>query len=173
MLSTARLSGPIDHCAGDLTVTAPAGARLAAVNRLLAAERQWLALDPLASDRATIGGIVATSDSGPRRQRHGTPKDLIIGVEMALADGRLAKAGGRVVKNVAGYDLARLLCGSFGCLAVITSATFKLAPLAPASRTVVVTGSRHPAARRSGARGLGQPAHADRDRAHLAAARGS
>ena len=142
VLSTTRLSGAIDHCAGDLTVTAPAGARLAAVNHLLAADRQWLALDPLASDRATIGGIVATSDSGPRRQRHGTPKDLIIGAEMALADGRLVKAGGRVVKNVAGYDLARLLCGSFGCLAVITSATFKLAPLAPASRTVVVAGNR-------------------------------
>jgi glycolate oxidase FAD binding subunit len=141
VLSTARLSGPVDHCAGDLTVTVPAGARLAAVNRVLAAERQWLALDPLASDRATIGGIVATNDSGPRRQHHGTPKDLIIGVKMVLPDGRTAKAGGRVVKNVAGYDLARLLCGSFGCLAVITSATFKLAPLAPASRTVVATGS--------------------------------
>ena len=67
-------------------------------------------------DRATIGGIVATNDSGPRRHRYGTPRDLIIGVEIALADGRIAKAGGRVVKNVAGYDLSRLMCGSFGSL---------------------------------------------------------
>ena len=90
---------------------------------------------PARADRATIGGIVATNDSGPRRHRYGTPRDLIIGIEMALADGRVAKAGGRVVKNVAGYDLSRLLCGSFGSLAVITSATFKLSPLPPASRT--------------------------------------
>src|SRR5262249_24057467 len=74
------------------------------------------------------------------RQRHGTPRNLIIGIEMALADGRLARAGGRVVKNVAGYDLMRLVCGSFGSLAVITSVTFKLAPLPAASRTIVVPG---------------------------------
>src|SRR5258708_31867137 len=91
------------------------------------------------SHRATIGGIVATNDSGPRRHRYGTPRDLIIGVEMALVDGRTAKAGGKVVKNVAGYDLARLLCGSFGSLAVITAATFKLSPAPPASRTVAST----------------------------------
>ena len=137
LLSTLRLDGPIDHCAGDLTVTTAAGARLAQVNAALAAQGQWLPLDPIALEQATIGGIVATNDSGPRRHLHGTPRDLIIGVEMALAGGRTAKAGGRVVKNVAGYDLSRLLCGSFGSLAVITSATFKLAPLAPVSRTVV------------------------------------
>ena len=91
------------------------------------------------SHRATIGGIVATNDSGPRRHRYGTPRDLIIGIEIALADGRTAKAGGRVVKNVAGYDLSKLLCGSLGTLAVITSATFKLSPVAPFSQTVVAT----------------------------------
>ena len=139
VISTSRLNAPIDHRAGDLTATIPAGAALGAVNDWLGRERQWLPLDPAAADRATIGGVVATNDSGPRRQAHGTPRDLIIGVEMALADGRLAKAGGRVVKNVAGYDLARLLCGSFGSLALVTKATFKLAPLAPASRTVVAT----------------------------------
>jgi glycolate oxidase FAD binding subunit len=139
VLSTARLNAPVDHCAGDLTATAPAGASLAAINEILGRERQWLALDPPASDRATIGGIIATNDSGPRRHRHGTPRDLIIGVEMALVDGRTAKAGGRVVKNVAGYDLGRLLCGSFGTLAIITGATFKLTPLPPASRTIVAT----------------------------------
>lgn len=137
VLSTARLSFPIDHCAGDLTVTAASGAPLETVNGILARERQWLPLDPPTFDRATVGGVVATNDSGARRQKHGTPRDLIIGVEMVRADGRVAKSGGRVVKNVAGYDLARLLCGSFGTLAVVTRATFKLAPLAPASRTVV------------------------------------
>jgi glycolate oxidase FAD binding subunit len=139
VLSTARLSAPVDHCAGDLTATVPAGASLAAVNQIIGREHQWLPLDPAASDRATIGGIIATNDSGPRRQKHGTPRDLIIGVEMALVDGRTAKAGGRVVKNVAGYDLGRLLCGSFGTLAVITGATFKLTPSPPASRTIVAT----------------------------------
>jgi glycolate oxidase FAD binding subunit len=139
VLSTARLSGPIEHCAGDLTATVPAGATLAAVNDLLGRERQWLPLDPPARDRATIGGIVATNDSGPRRHRHGPPRDLLIGVELALANGTRCKAGGRVVKNVAGYDLGRLVCGSFGSLAVITAATFKLAPLPAASRTVVAS----------------------------------
>ena len=102
---------------GDLTATLPAGATLARGQRACwRASGQWLPLDPPLADRATIGGIVATNDSGPRRHRYGAPRDLIIGIEIALADGRVAKAGGRVVKNVAGYDLARLLCGSFGSL---------------------------------------------------------
>jgi len=139
VLSTVRLIAGVDHCAGDLTAILPAGASLAHVNEVLGREGQWLPLDPPLSDRATIGGIVATNDSGPRRHRYGTARDLIIGIEMALVDGRTAKAGGRVVKNVAGYDLSRLLCGSFGTLAFIISATFKLAPLPAASRTVVAT----------------------------------
>ncbi len=139
LLSTARLTTGIDHCAGDLTAVLPAGATLASVNAVLGHERQWLTLDPARASRATIGGIVATNDSGPRRHRFGAPRDLIIGIEMVLVDGRTAKAGGRVVKNVAGYDLSRLMCGSFGSLALITSATFKLSPIAPASRTVVIT----------------------------------
>ena len=93
VLSTTRLNTPIEHCAGDLTVTVPAGASIAAVNRLLAREGQWLPLDPAYAGRATIGGIVAANDSGPRWQRYGTPRDLIIGIEMALASGRVAKAG--------------------------------------------------------------------------------
>lgn len=137
ILSTARINAPVEHCAGDLTATLPAGTTLAAANEILAGGGQWLPVDPLFGDRATIGGIIATNDSGPRRYKYGTPRDLIIGVEMALADGRLAKAGGRVVKNVAGYDLGRLACGSYGALAVITSATFKLAPLPRSSRTVL------------------------------------
>ncbi len=138
ILSLARLREPIEHCAGDLTVTAPAGASLLEVNEHLAREGQWLPLDPWAGGRSTIGGLLATNDSGPRRLRYGCPRDLIIGIDFALADGRRAKAGGRVVKNVAGYDLGRLLCGSYGSLAVITAATFKLSPLPPASRTVAI-----------------------------------
>jgi len=138
LLSLTHMAASIEHCAGDLTATVPAGVTLAETNRVLAQGGQWLALDPPCAQQATIGAIVATNASGPRRHRYGTSRDLIIGVEMALADGRLAKAGGRVVKNVAGYDLARLMCGSFGSLAVITSATFKLSPAAPASRTVVI-----------------------------------
>ncbi len=139
VLSTTRLTEAVDHVAGDLVATAPAGATLDAVNTVLQRERQWLPLDPPRSSRATIGGIIATNDSGPRRHRYGTPRDLIIGIEIALVNGRTAKAGGRVVKNVAGYDLSKLLCGSLGSLAVITSATFKLSPLAPHSQTLVAT----------------------------------
>ena len=114
----------------DLTATVQAGAALGPVNRELGGHGQWIPLDLPWSEHATIGGIVATNESGPRRHRHGAPRDLIIGVGLARTDGHLVKAGGIVVKNVAGYDLARLLTGSFGCLAVIVTATFKLAPLA-------------------------------------------
>jgi glycolate oxidase FAD binding subunit len=137
LLKTTKLTTAIDHVAGDLVATVPAGVSLDSVNELLRRERQWLPLDPPRSDRATIGGIVATNDSGPRRHRFGAPRDLIIGIEIALVDGRVAKAGGRVVKNVAGYDLSKLMCGSLGTLAVVTSATFKLSPVAPCSQTLV------------------------------------
>ena len=138
LLSTAALDAVVEHRHGDLTATIQAGARLATVNAALAEHGQWLPLDPPRPERATIGGVVATNDSGPRRHRHGAPRDLIIGITMARSDGQLSKAGGIVVKNVAGYDLSRLLTGSFGCLGVIVSATFKLAPIAAASRTVLV-----------------------------------
>src|SRR5215813_3634643 len=139
LLSTTRLTEGIDHVAGDLVATVPAGATLDAVNDVLCRAGQWLPLDPPRSSRATIGGIIATNDSGPRRHRFGTPRDLIIGIEIALVNGKTAKAGGRVVKNVAGYDLSKLLCGSLGSLAVITSATFKLSPVAAHSQTLVAT----------------------------------
>jgi glycolate dehydrogenase FAD-binding subunit len=139
VVSTARLNAVVDHRFGDLTATVQAGAPLAYVNRELGMHNQWIPLDPHRDDAATIGGIVATNDSGPRRHRHGAPRDLIIGMTMARADGRLARSGGIVVKNVAGYDMARLMTGSLGTLALIVDATFKLAPVAPASRTVAVT----------------------------------
>ncbi len=137
-LSTTGLNRVVAHRHGDLTATVEAGAVFDDVNRELARHGQWIPLDPNWPDRATIGGIVSTNDSGPRRHRYGGPRDLIIGIEIARADGVRAKAGGIVVKNVAGYDLARLMTGSFGCLAVILSVTFKLYPLTPASGTVVV-----------------------------------
>jgi len=138
LMSTARLNAVVAHRHGDLTATIQCGARLGEVNRVLAQHRQWIPLDPPSADRATIGGLVATNDSGPRRHRYGAPRDLIIGVEFARADGRLAKGGGIVVKNVAGYDLPRLLTGSFGSLGVIITATFKLYPLTAVSRTLIV-----------------------------------
>ena len=138
LLSTAKLDAVVAHRHGDLTATVEAGANLARVNAALARHAQRLPLDPPWPERATIGGIVATNDSGPARHHHGAPRDLIIGCSIVLADGREAKSGGIVVKNVAGYDLGRLLTGSFGSLAVITSATFKLAPVASSSRTVSI-----------------------------------
>ncbi len=139
LLSMRRMSGVEAHRHGDLTATVQAGTTLSAMNAVLAEHRQWLALDPPDPDTATIGGIVATNDSGPRRHWHGAPRDLIIGMTLARADGVMAHSGGIVVKNVAGYDLARLLTGSFGSLGVVVNATFKLAPRADASRTVAVT----------------------------------
>lgn len=136
-MSTRRLTSGLAHYAGDLVATVPAGCTLHDVNAALARERQWIALDPPHAAAATIGGIVATNDSGPRRHGFGAPRDLIIGIEVALASGSVAHSGGRVVKNVAGYDLGRLFCGSRGSLGLITSVTFKLAPIAAASRTVV------------------------------------
>jgi glycolate oxidase FAD binding subunit len=142
VLSTRQLSAVLEHRHGDLTATVQAGAPLARVNGELNAHHQWIPLDPPWAQTATIGGIIATNDSGPRRHRHGAPRDLIIGVTLARADGRLAKAGGIVVKNVAGYDMARLVTGSYGTLALIVDATFKLAPVASSSRTVIVTAER-------------------------------
>ena len=134
--STARLHRVLAHAHGDLTATVESGATVGEVNRQLARHGQWLPLQPSFED-ATIGGTIATNESGPLRHRHGTPRDLLIGVQLATTDGRLVKAGGNVVKNVAGYELGKLVCGSFGSLAAIVTATFKLAPLPGASATLV------------------------------------
>jgi glycolate dehydrogenase FAD-binding subunit len=138
ILSMRRLNRVLAHEHGDLTATVEAGATLREVNQALARHRQWLPLDPPFADEATIGGILATNDSGPLRHRYGTPRDLVIGIQLATTDGVLSKAGGRVVKNVAGYDLSKLVTGSFGSLAAIVSATFKLSPIASASKTMIV-----------------------------------
>jgi glycolate oxidase FAD binding subunit len=137
IVSTRRLDRIVRYEPGDLTVTVEAGASIAGVNQQLARQGQWLPLDVL-SDAATIGGAIATNDSGPLRHRYGTPRDQVIGIRLATADGRLASAGGQVVKNVAGYDLSKLMAGSFGTLAAIVAATFKLAPRPAATATLVV-----------------------------------
>ena len=135
VLSTSRLLSPLVHRDGDLTATVGAGVRLVDLNAHLEQNGQWLPVEsPFPG--ATVGGVVATNESGPFRHRFGTPRDLLIGVTLALPDGRQVKSGGTVVKNVAGYDLGRLISGSMGSLAVIVDATFKLAPLAPASSTM-------------------------------------
>jgi glycolate oxidase FAD binding subunit len=135
-VSTARLDRIVTHRHGDLIATIEAGAAIEAVNAALAQHGQWLPIDATFSG-ATIGGVLATNDSGPLRHRHGTPRDLLIGIHLATTDGRVVKAGGEVVKNVAGYDLGKLMTGAHGSLAAIVSATFKLAPIPHTSKTVV------------------------------------
>jgi len=138
LLDMRALNRVISHRQGDLTVTTEAGVTLGELNQLLAAHGQWLPLDPPFGARATIGGLLATNDSGPRRHRFGTPRDLVIGVQLATTDGQLTRSGGQVVKNVAGYDLSKLISGSCGQLAAIVSATFKLLPRQSASNTLVI-----------------------------------
>jgi glycolate oxidase FAD binding subunit len=136
IVSMRRLSRTLAHRHDDLTATVEAGATLEGLNVELARHGQRLPVES-AFREATIGGIIATNDAGPLRHRYGTARDLLIGISLATTDGRLVKAGGNVVKNVAGYDLGKLMSGSFGSLAAIVSATFKLAPL-PASSTTLV-----------------------------------
>ena len=138
VLSMARLSHIVEHTPHDQTVTVQAGVRLIDLQAALGTTRQWLALDPPHAVNATIGGLIATNVSGPRRLRYGGVRDQIIGVRVALPDGTIAKGGGKVVKNVAGYDLPKLFTGSLGTLGVIVAASFRLYPLAAASRTVVI-----------------------------------
>jgi glycolate oxidase FAD binding subunit len=137
VVSTHSLNRITRYEPGDLTVSVEAGIPISDLNRELAGHGQWLPIDA-AAESTTIGGAIATNDAGPLRHRYGTPRDQVIGVRLATADGRLAVAGGQVVKNVAGYDLGKLVAGSFGTLAGIVSATFKLAPVPPALTTLVV-----------------------------------
>ena len=138
VISTQKLDRLLAHRYGDMTVTAQAGMSLALLNRRLAEHGQYLPVES-AFEHATVGGIIATNDAGPMRHRFGTPRDLLIGVTLAMTDGRLVKAGGTVVKNVAGYDLGKLVSGSHGTLAAIVDVTFKLLPVPLASKTLVAT----------------------------------
>jgi glycolate oxidase FAD binding subunit len=138
VVSTRRLDQVIEHAAGDLVVTVQAGVTLDQLQARLAAAGQRLALDPPGG--GTAGGVIATGAAGPLRLRYGTPRDLLIGITVVRADGVIAKAGGKVVKNVAGYDMGKLFAGSYGTLGLITQATFRLHP-APAA-AAWVTGDR-------------------------------
>ncbi|MBD2246451.1 FAD-binding oxidoreductase [Nostoc sp. FACHB-888] len=141
VVSTERINQLIEHAVGDLTVTVEPGMKFSDLQALLAKSQQFLALDPTAPESATIGGIVATGDTGSLRQRYGSVRDQLLGISFVRADGQVAKAGGRVVKNVAGYDLMKLLTGSYGTLGFISQLTFRVYPLPEASGTVVLTGS--------------------------------
>lgn len=138
VLSTARLNRVAEHAWADMTATVEAGCTVGLLQETLAQHGQRLAVDVLWPDRATVGGILATNDSGALRLRYGGLRDLIIGVTMALADGTLAASGGKVVKNVAGYDLPKLATGALGTLGVIAQATFRLHPLPPENLTLSV-----------------------------------
>lgn len=138
LLETGGMADLIDHAAGDLVVQVQAGMGLEELQGLLAPAGQRLGLDPVVpgGDAGTIGGIVATGAAGPLRLSHGGVRDLLIGITFVRADGLVAKAGGTVVKNVAGYDLAKTLAGAWGTLAVVTECVFRLHPV-PAARRVV------------------------------------
>jgi glycolate dehydrogenase FAD-binding subunit len=129
IVSTARLNRVIEHAWADLTVSVEAGCTIQNLQNALAQQGQRIAVDPLWPERATVGGILSTNDSGSLRIRYGALRDLIIGVRIALPDGTLASSGGKVVKNVAGYDLPKLATGALGTLGVITRANFRLHPL--------------------------------------------
>lgn len=135
VLSTARINRLREHAWSDMTATVESGCTVAILQKNLAEHGQWLAIDPLWPGRATIGGILSTNESGSLRVRYGALRDLIIGITLALADGTLARSGGKVVKNVAGYDLPKLATGAFGTLGIITEATFRLYPLPREARS--------------------------------------
>jgi glycolate oxidase FAD binding subunit len=136
LIHTRYLNRVLEHEAGDLTATVEAGIRLSALNERLAEDGQMLALDPPGDP--SVGAAIAGDLFGPRAYRYGRPRDLVLGITLVLADGIVAHAGGKVVKNVAGYDLAKLACGSRGRLGLIARASLRLHPLPAAARTLVV-----------------------------------
>ncbi len=143
VVDTRRMDQVVEHAAGDLVATVQAGALTGSVAAVLAGAGQRLALDVPPS--VTIGGMIATGLAGPLRFRYGSPRDLLIGITVVRPDGVVAHSGGKVVKNVAGYDLGKLFAGSFGTLGLITEATFRLHPI-PAAVAYLVAGPRDPAA---------------------------
>ena len=138
VLSTARLNEITEHAWADLTVTVEAGCSIQKLQETLAQHGQRLALDPLWPERATVGGVLSANDSGALRLRFGALRDLVIGVTIVLPDGTLASSGGKVVKNVAGYDLPKLVTGALGTLGVITRAVFRLHPMPRHTRSFTV-----------------------------------
>jgi len=137
VLRTERLTRIVEYAPSDQIVVVEAGLTLDALQRAVAAHRQRLAIDPPLPARRTIGGLVATNGFGPRRTRYGSLRDLIIGVSLVRADGALAKGGGKVVKNVAGFDLPKMMVGSLGTLGLVATVTLRLHPLPEVDVTLV------------------------------------
>ena len=135
-----RLAQLVEHDDANLTATAQAGMTVAMLQEILRRRNQFLAIDPPHPSQATIGGLVAANINGPRRMLYGGVRDLVIGMKMALITGEQIKAGGKVVKNVAGYDMCKLFVGSLGSLGIITEVTFKMAPIPESAATVVAWG---------------------------------
>ena len=138
VLGLRRLGRLLEHEPGDLTATVEAGMTVATFQTALRSRGQWMSLDPADAHLATVGGVLATNASGPRRHLYGTARDLLIGVTVVTADGAVVRGGGKVVKNVAGYDLPKLFVGSYGTLGVIVEATVKLRPLPDHERLVCI-----------------------------------
>ena len=137
-LATSALVGISEYVAGDLTITVGAGTTLAEIARVTGSAGQWLTLDPHGSDEGTIGATIATASVGPLAHHFGLARDVVLGLEFVSGEGRVVRGGGRVVKNVAGFDLARLLTGSWGTLGVITEITLRLRALPEVERTVAI-----------------------------------
>lgn len=142
-VSISRLNRLVDHAVGDLTVTVEAGIKFADLQQVLATAGQFLPIDPAYPQQATLGGIIATADTGSLRHRYRGVRDMLLGMTFVRSDGQIAKSGGRVVKNVAGYDLMKLFTGAYGTLGVISQVTFRVYPLPESSGTVVLTGETH------------------------------
>ena len=156
VITTRALSRVLQYEPKDLTISVEAGMRWRDLDTLLAANRQMIPLDPW-HEEATVGGVVAANISGPRRRLYGTARDAVIGMRFAMLDGKLATSGGMVVKNVAGLDIGKLMIGSYGTLAALTSVNFKLVPKPEASRTFTFQHSTaKDAARQAGAFLAGQ-----------------
>lgn len=163
-ISTAKLNKVLQYEPRDLTISVGAGMPYAELTALLAANRQMVPLDPPYAAGATIGGVIATNLSGPRRRLFGTARDLVIGMEFATMEGNLIQSGGMVVKNVAGLDMGKLLIGSYGTLGVMTSINFKLIPVPPVRRLFLksfATASEAVAERNQLIQGVLQPAGID------------
>jgi glycolate oxidase FAD binding subunit len=137
-LSLTRDDAIVEYVPSDLTLTARAGATLSDIARVTRAEGQWLALDPYGSANGTLGATIATASAGPLAYAFGTPRDNVLGIEAVTGMGEIVRAGGRVVKNVAGFDLTRLFTGAWGTLAVITEATVRLRALPEREQTITL-----------------------------------
>lgn len=163
-VSTACLRRVLQYEPRDLTISVEAGLPFAELSTLLAEHRQMVPLDPPYFDTATVGGVIGANTAGPRRRLYGNARDMVIGMSFAKLDGKLAKSGGMVVKNVAGFDMAKLMIGSFGTLAAMAVLNFKVSPMPPETRTFLMrfeSAAECMAARDKIVRGVLQPAAVD------------